>query len=643
MVYRHPSILKFVHSSSMHHTQLGSSSLVTERCRPLRLALTENSLADHYQSRGLSDIGIRIGLRNILCALTFLVEQANARHLNVCPGSVYITATGCWRLAGFEYVWKADQVTDTLLKQSQPLRWTSGVNASGELQHRGLNLEQYAFGALSVDILSRHLEKKPNTDVHYDDSSVDTFIRYCRQQLCNEQATERPSLADIQQHPFFLHDFIAVQSFLVEELPLKSISERAQFFASLVERLRRFDERDVAAQLTDLLLSRMVLTDPTAQRCVVPQLLTPNHRHIAIDNECAQPHHDNDDSALNDAAGLFTVATFQQYLIPRIVQLFDVREVQTRLVLLEHFASYIPCVDERLQRERLLPLLLLGIRDQNDSLVAATLRALAELVPVLGATTVIGRNRAPIFTDGRPNEAPQRHTGVNQPDQQHQQGDFSAVSLDWKEHRSITPVLLTTAAMATARPQQHDENNTMQATNHSVSTYCNSHQLSMHERLSPDGGEDMKTASGSRSDLETDAAWSDWEEAEPQFGNDGASIQWQPADMIVDEKCITDDIPANKMPKSVSCRKLDDVGSPARIEIDYFADMEPIIQKSNMMVMLPIQPDLVGTVDQLPSIMPSHRLQPSTAVDDDELARGADAWDNEVNGWGDDVNDDDVC
>jgi len=46
--------------------------------------------------------------------------------------------------------------------------------------------------------------------------------------------------------------------------------------------------------------------------------------------------------------------------------------------------------------------LLVGIKDTNEQLVSATLRALADLIPVLGAAAVIGGKRAKLFTDGRP-------------------------------------------------------------------------------------------------------------------------------------------------------------------------------------------------------------------------------------------------
>lgn len=44
----------------------------------------------------------------------------------------------------------------------------------------------------------------------------------------------------------------------------------------------------------------------------------------------------------------------------------------------------------------------MGIKDTNDHIVSVTLHVLADLVPMLGAATVIGGNRGKLFTDGRP-------------------------------------------------------------------------------------------------------------------------------------------------------------------------------------------------------------------------------------------------
>ena len=51
---------------------------------------------------------------------------------------------------------------------------------------------------------------------------------------------------------------------------------------------------------------------------------------------------------------------------------------------------------------RTLKQVLIGLRDNHDDLVSASLHALAEMVPILGAEIVVGSNRHPVFKEGKP-------------------------------------------------------------------------------------------------------------------------------------------------------------------------------------------------------------------------------------------------
>ena len=77
----------------------------------------------------------------------------------------------------------------------------------------------------------------------------------------------------------------------------------------------------------------------------------------------------------------------------------------SRLTLLSLWPHYVRHIPRAALQTSLLPLLLMGMRDTDPDIVAATLRSLADLVPVLGPEIVVGSNRTKIFSDGSPSKA----------------------------------------------------------------------------------------------------------------------------------------------------------------------------------------------------------------------------------------------
>ena len=85
----------------------------------------------------------------------------------------------------------------------------------------------------------------------------------------------RPSLSTILDHRYFEdQDYLRIVAFLTD-LPLKSFEEKKDFFTSLSERLFLLPEKVISSQLSSLLLSRMVILDPTAVQYFIPNMLTP--------------------------------------------------------------------------------------------------------------------------------------------------------------------------------------------------------------------------------------------------------------------------------------------------------------------------------------------------------------------------------
>ncbi|XP_008553479.1 protein-associating with the carboxyl-terminal domain of ezrin [Microplitis demolitor] len=538
MLHRHPCILKYISS-----WRKGSSYyLATEEVKPLAQVIgTQTTLQ------------ICIGLHSILRALIFLHEKALASHNNVCSSSIYVTPEGSWKLGGLEFLCRFTDFNQAYLKKIKNFRYEKAIapeedgNAL-ETQLNPVGIDQYAFGVLTEEVL-----RLKNAD---DVPALAEFKEICRRSLQNPDPLLRTKLSTLLSNPFFTHDFINIHEFLME-LPLKTEAEKEEFFSNLVPQLKAFPEKIVAEQLGRLLLSRMVLLDSTAQQKLLPCVLKPKTE----DNE--------------QDTSLFTVSTFKSHLVPKLLQMFCVRDTSIRLLLLSHLNSFIYAFQLDELKNQILPELLVGIKDHDDHLVSTTLRALADLVPILGAAAVIGGKRGKLFTDGRPN-----HNQIRR--------EVSARNNQRTERANIS--------------NSNINNNIINENGiDSLPTV-----LELPERPSPDGGEDRV-----ESDLilaEEESTWSDWDAHEVVITKTiNTDIPSGQADVDVvqphDDKSASagseiddggktpgikkDKFNYNKKNIISDIRELDikhskTMQQTASEEVDFFTDMEPIIEKQNV-------------------------------------------------------------
>lgn len=356
----------------------------------------------------------------------------------------------------------------------------------------------------------------------------------------------RPLLSAIQLHNYFNHDFVLIHTFL-SELSLKTQTAKQDFFKNLNEKLRQFDENIIGSQLSELLLSRLVLLDPTAQFYLIPFMLRPQNLE--------------DDESSDD--GLFTAAAFIKYIVPRLKQVFCVLDVQIRLILLEHFHLYVNTFTKEELSDEILPQLLLGIKDTNDLLVTKTLLCLADLIPILGANQVIGKNRRKLFADGRPQQ-----TEVWNNDQP----------------RSITPVLnSSTDILLSSSPVDNVDLSDCSTKNPSPETIANGSE--------PENSNDDLTDNEMGND-----EWNWDQEAATAVVSEGIETEHS---AIIEEKLpvivrnpsiekplttIRPKVDDNIDDLDIKNRKLSKLEEKAKHELDFFSDfdMTPVIEKPRM-------------------------------------------------------------
>ncbi|CAL7948094.1 unnamed protein product [Xylocopa violacea] len=564
------TISVYVSEPSLHYTaNFGNPSPLEKAAKGNKFFLATEQVKPLIQSiETQNTLQICMGLYSILRALVFLHEKAFVSHNNICESSIYVTPEGYWKLGGLECLCKFKELT-SYLKRIRNYRYEKAISSVEDTAialTSFTSIDAYAFGILAENILKLK-------DPDYVPSFLE-FKQFCKENLQNPDPTLRSELSHVLQHPFFTHDFMRIYAFL-DELPLKSNQEKEIFFGTLITQLRTFPENIVAEQLGRLLLSRMVLLDTTAQEQLLPFILKPKEN----------------DNGTN--GNLFTISTFKVYLVPKLLQMFCIRDVSIRLVLLLHFNSFVHTFQESELKSQVLPELLVGIKDTNDHLVSATLKALSDIVPILGAATVIGGRRGKLFTDGRPNKLKEK--------------------------------------------KKTDQNtNTVQFT---ISTNIIDKAINLPERPSPDGGEDKKEIGTSI--IEEEYTWSDWDMQETGDTNlQNLKSPDKPSQSQSDDistSITTDSVPSTDKIKSIESRftkklavlsdisELDIKNSKSsntlKEEYDFFTDMEPVIKKTQVLHV------------QQPQTLSNSVFDIKTQVGL-ETSEENNGWDEDLSDWG---------
>jgi len=453
-VYRHPCILRYVNSCQ---DGAAVSYLVTEKTSPLHVVLAQQS-----------DLQVRLGLYDVIGALRFLHDKADVVHNNVCQASIQVAASdGRWRLGGMQFARKVELINLSFLETTRPLRHENGVapeekNGAKFKDHKDRDV--YSLGLLVKEVLIQDNR----------DADTQSLLELAETRMLAEDPTRRPALSDLLAHPFFDQSYLKIVDFL-SNLALKSGPEKTEFFGSITRLLFDLPEKVVASQLTAMLLSRLVLLESDAGIELIPSLLQPagSKRKNGYDPNSAE------NPLLNDAL-------HKEFVVPHLTKIFTVRDFHIRMVLLRHFKLYYKSFSQSALELEILPLLLLGIRDSDNEIVSWTLRALAEIVPVLGASTVVGKNRLKVFSDCSPSKERMTPSPTNSP----------------LKTAPLNPPPMTSSVIA-------------------PSFESSSLPDVLAERCSPIGAENSDSAGDSEQSENEGGGWDSWDQEAPSTGKEG--------------------------------------------------------------------------------------------------------------------------
>lgn len=321
--------------------------------------ITEDVVPLGNRIDSLETFEIISGIHDVLEGLIFLHEKVKLVHGNLSLSSLFVSNyDSSWKIGCME---KAEKFSDPGAK-SDILNFVDLVKC---FFNKTNAVEEQSF-----------LEK---LDAVYGD----------------EATLNSETLLHLRAEPIFKNRYLETLKFL-NSITMKTENEKKIFFSRLGEILRKLDAKTVARKLLPKLMSKMMLAEPAAEKYFIPQLWT----YSGSNRSNHQP--------------ILPQDLYISHCLPLILKLLRSKQVHVRLILLKYVSLYVQAIDKDILEDDVLPLILIGLRDENDAIVTATFHGLAFIVPILGGAVVVGGDRKKYFTDSRPNITDQQSLQMSQ-------------------------------------------------------------------------------------------------------------------------------------------------------------------------------------------------------------------------------------
>nr|XP_048712995.1 N-terminal kinase-like protein isoform X2 [Caretta caretta] len=346
---RHPNILSYI------------DGLETEKCLHV---VTEpvTSLSTYLKSKadsgGLNEQEISWGLHQIVKALSFLVNDCNLIHNNVCMAAVFVDRAGEWKLGGLDYMYstQGDNTPPRKgipeLERYDPPEKTDNSKIPGEkwsadMWRLGCLIWEVFNGTLPRPSSLRSLGKIPKSLVPH----------YC--ELVGANPKIRPNPAKFLQNcrgpnGFMKNSFVETNLFL-EEIQIKEPAARQKFFQELSNNLDTFPEDFCRHKILPQLLTAFEFGSAGAV------ILTP----------------------LFKVGKFLNTEEYQQKIIPVIVKMFSSTDRAMRIRLLQQMENFIQYLNEPTVNTQIFPHVVHGFLDTNPAIREQTVKSMLLLAPKL--------------------------------------------------------------------------------------------------------------------------------------------------------------------------------------------------------------------------------------------------------------------
>ncbi|RYH16009.1 hypothetical protein EON65_30820 [archaeon] len=362
--HRHPYVLTFVDSTEMDDSLL----LVTEPCIPLDQWLKKlSSNADPSIPKQNIFHELTWGFKCILQALDFVHSQCNIVHGNVSPSSIFITPSGDWKLAGFEFSSSVNTDEDiSSFRRFQHLLDSSYVsperkdtdNSKLRLHTPPFYLDIFSYGKCIEYAFAASKEEIEGP-----------FGKYVSL-MVHHEAKKRPTAKKLLTAKSYNSDYIKIME-NIQEFNIKGPKEILEVMAQLDSLL---------PQMTVALCSYKLLPN----LCRVLQRAI-NDFQVRDSRETARQSIIAATEMLSKLASLQKLeqTAFETHYRELIIQLWGMSDRSIRTVLLSTLKNIVDFIPESAVNKSIFDHMIAGFADSNSKMRESTLMSLIYIVDKL--------------------------------------------------------------------------------------------------------------------------------------------------------------------------------------------------------------------------------------------------------------------
>ncbi|KAK3778636.1 hypothetical protein RRG08_016613 [Elysia crispata] len=346
---RHPNILTFLDGIETDKVIY----FATEPVVPLETYLQEND------SDGHNKIAISWGLHQIVKGLSFLVNDCNLIHNNVCMASIFVDPAGEWKLGGVDYMYPAQGADSIPPVKILPLleRYNSPEKTEGKkVRTEKWSADMWGLGCLIWEVFNGTLPK--TASLKSPGKIPQSLIpHYCELVGANPRSRPNPAkfIENCRHKGGFMNNTFVDSMMFLEEIQIKDQAEKNKFFANLTPSLDSF---------------------PPAfcRNKILPQLLTAFEYGNAGSSVLAP---------LFKIGKYLETSEYQAKIVPCVVKLFSSPDRATRVKLLQQIEFFVEHLQPDTVNTQIFPNVISGFMDTNPMVRESTIKAMLHLAPKL--------------------------------------------------------------------------------------------------------------------------------------------------------------------------------------------------------------------------------------------------------------------